>query len=192
MLVYVVRHGQSETNVSGIRAGQTDIKLAPQGYVDARRAGEKLKGIKFDRVFSSDLVRASETARTALPEMEPELRKEIREINIGRIAGFTNAECETMYGTLWTENFRIHNYVPFGGENVQQITDRVASFMRFLESLEKECSNVAVFAHGGSIRCIIRYVLGYPIDWWKLRTDNCHITVLELDNGFWRLRAFNV
>ena len=156
MLVYVVRHGQSETNVSGIRAGQTDIKLAPQGYVDARRAGEKLKGIKFDRVFSSDLVRASETARTALPEMEPELRKEIREINIGRIAGFTNAECETMYGTLWTENFRIHNYVPFGGENVQQITDRVASFMRFLDSLEKECSNVAVFAHGGSIRCIIR------------------------------------
>ncbi len=192
MLVYVIRHGQSETNASGVRAGQTDIKLTAQGYEDARRSGEKLKGITFDRVFSSDLIRAVETARTALPGIEPEQRKELREINVGRVAGYTNAECAQIFGPSWSEYLKNHDYSPYGGENEQQIMDRVFSFMEYLESIEKDCSNVAIFCHGGSIRCIMRYALGFPIGWRRIRTDNGCITVFEFKDGQWCLRAFNI
>ena len=191
MLVYVIRHGQSETNVTGVRAGQTDIKLTPKGYEDARGAAEKLKDIRFDRVFSSDLIRASETARTAIPGIEPELVREIREMDIGRIAGYTNEQCAEIYGSLWTENFSVHNYRPFGGEDEDLLMARTSSFMKRLESLGNDCRNVAVFSHGGTIRCMLRYVLDAPVSWRKFFAINCGITIFEYSDGFWSLRAFN-
>ena len=51
MKVWVVRHGQSETNRDGFWTGWYDAKLTPQGREDAVRAGALLKGVQFDRVW---------------------------------------------------------------------------------------------------------------------------------------------
>ena len=190
MKVYVVRHGQSETTLSGKRAGQTDVKLTDQGYKDAMEARRKLCGIRFDRVFSSDLVRAVETARTAIPGVEPETVRELREIDVGRIAGNTNAECRAIFGELFAEYYPKHNYIPFGGEDLPMLKARVFRFMESLESIEG-CENIAVFAHGGSIRAMLCYAFGADLGWEKFHTDNCGVSVLEYRDGFWSVWSVN-
>lgn len=191
MKVYVVRHGQSLSNLTGLRNGQRDVPLTDKGYKDAAKAGEKIRDVKFDRIFSSDLIRAIETAKTAIPGCSPEQYSDLREIDIGALSGHTAEEGRAMYGEQYDINNKINNFVPFGGENQEMIFNRIASFMKFLEGLN-DCENVAVFAHNGSVYCMLRYVLGYPIDRYKVITDNGSVTVFNWDGKVWKLDKFNL
>lgn len=190
MQVYIVRHGQSETNLTGYHCGQEDVPLTPKGIEDACKAGEKLRKISFDRVFSSDLMRTIQTAKAALPGCEPEQYELIREINVGRLAGNLISECASIFGEDYYENRRKHDFLPYNGENHEMHLERVSKFMKMLESLEN-CENVAVFTHEGSIHCMLQYVLELPVDRWKLKVDNGAVTVLEYANNVWSLRKFN-
>ena len=61
-MIYIVRHGQTDWNVEGRYAGRVDVKLNSKGIEQAKITAEKLSGIKFDKVFSSPLKRAIQTA----------------------------------------------------------------------------------------------------------------------------------
>ena len=67
MFVYVIRHGESETNLSKKWTGWLDVQLTEKGYEDAKKAAGYLKGISFDKIYTSDLMRAKQTAQTAFP-----------------------------------------------------------------------------------------------------------------------------
>ena len=54
----LIRHGQSQWNLENRFTGWIDQPLSPKGEEEARLAGEKLKGMKFDKVFTSVLERA--------------------------------------------------------------------------------------------------------------------------------------
>ena len=61
----LVRHGLSSFNVRGLIQGRTDDSiLTDEGYEQARKAGKALSKINFDKIYSSPLVRAAETAKT--------------------------------------------------------------------------------------------------------------------------------
>ena len=60
--IYLIRHGQSVLNFSKRHSGWSMLPLTEKGFEDARRAGEKLKDIPFDRIYSSPLIRAVQTA----------------------------------------------------------------------------------------------------------------------------------
>ena len=66
MKIYIIRHGQTEWNKSGRLQGQTDIALNENGKELAVKVGYALKEISFDRVISSPLARAVETAQLVL------------------------------------------------------------------------------------------------------------------------------
>ncbi len=191
MLVYVMRHGQSVANIEGLHVGQYDSPLTEQGYEDARKAGRKLAGIHFDWVVSSDLIRAVETCRTALPGCEPELFKELREVDVGSLSGKVVRECWNTMGPKYADNRRNFDFTDYGGENGDMIMARVSSFMKLLEE-RKDCENVAVFCHEGAIYCIMRYVLGQPIKRMQIDADNGSITKVEWKDGKWMLRGFNL
>ena len=63
--VYLVRHGETEWSASGQHTGRTDIPLTAEGERKARGLHERLKGLKFDRVFTSPLQRAARTCALA-------------------------------------------------------------------------------------------------------------------------------
>ena len=87
MLLYGIRHGESETNLSHHWTGWNDVNLTDKGRQDAARAGEMLKGIDFDAIYASDLTRALNTAQIALPGCPPKITPLLREINVGDLAG---------------------------------------------------------------------------------------------------------
>ena len=87
MKVYVIRHGESVNNLEYKWTGHLDVNLTPKGYLDAKKAGEIIKNVNFNKVFSSALKRAVETAKTALPSYEVETSTLLREINVGNLAG---------------------------------------------------------------------------------------------------------
>lgn len=57
MLIYFIRHGESETNLNIRLTGWYDTPLTEKGIEDAKKAGEFLKNVHFDKVFTSDLMR---------------------------------------------------------------------------------------------------------------------------------------
>ena len=62
-MIYIVRHGETDWNKEHRIQGHVDIPLNDQGKLDAKKAKDKLKKVKFDVVFSSPLSRAYETAK---------------------------------------------------------------------------------------------------------------------------------
>lgn len=87
--IYIVRHGQTEWNLQDILQGQLDSALTEQGLQQAKDLVERLEGVEFDAIFSSDLLRAQRTAETVALEKKLAVKTSelLRERNWGRYDG---------------------------------------------------------------------------------------------------------
>jgi broad specificity phosphatase PhoE len=148
--IYCVRHGQSIHNQQQTIAGQLDSELTPLGFEDARSVAAALGRRDFDIVYSSDLLRARQTAETIMNALQfsSPLRHSrlIRELDYGR---FTEKSVE--------ETFKVLNYklVPDQrypeGESFNDMQARVRQFLA--ELLDESAGlRILVAAHAGSIR----------------------------------------
>lgn len=184
MKVYVVRHGESETNLSKCWTGWLDVHLTEKGIADGQKAGKVLEGVVFDKVFSSDLIRAQETARAALPGCSYETTPLLREINVGSIAGKP--------WSIVTDEQRERNaqygYTDFDGESKDEFFSRIRRFMTQLEELD--CENVAVFSHAGWLCSLLETVLGVDIPRKRIYCGNCAVSVYECVDRSWRLHSW--
>lgn len=185
MKVYVIRHGQSETNLQHKWTGWADVTLTEKGKNDAKRAGEILKGVSFDKVFASDLSRAIDTAKNALPDCNPEISPLLREINVGTLAG-NPLDCITDEDRIQIAQ---DGYVAFDGESSEEFYARINEFKASLEKLD--CENVAVFSHAGWLRAMLDSVVGVKLPRKNIICDNCTVAIYEYDkaNG-WRLHSW--
>lgn len=184
MRVYVVRHGESETNRSKRWTGWLDVSLTEKGEEDARKAGAVLAGTVFDKVYSSDLRRAKRTAEIALPGCGYETSPLLREINVGNLEN-QPIEAVTFHGR---EQAAKRGYDDVGGESRTEFNGRISRFMELLESAEEE--TVAVFSHGGWLRGMLDMVLGMHIPREKICCDNCMIAVFEYKKENWQLHSW--
>ena len=184
MKVYFIRHGQSENNLRGEWTGWYDAKLTEKGISDASLAGEVIKNISFDRVYSSDLSRAKDTAMVALPGCEPCETKLLREVNVGRLA------CNPL--SILTDEERAliptYGYSRHGGETREEYRGRIEEFCRMIEPLD--CENIAVFTHAGVLRTMLSLVTGVTIPNSTLICNNCAVAIFEYSNGKWRLYSW--
>ena len=75
--IYLIRHGETAWSLSGQHTGRTDIPLTEQGELDTRKLAERLRAVRFSRVFTSPLQRARQTYELAglkeIAEIEPDL-----------------------------------------------------------------------------------------------------------------------
>ena len=101
----LLRHGQSEWNLSNLFTGWTDVELSPKGVEEAKEAGRALKanGYSFDVAFSSVLKRANNTMNFALGEMgETSIPKfyswRLNERHYGALQGLNKAESAKKWG----------------------------------------------------------------------------------------------
>ena len=184
MRVYVIRHGESETNKAKKWTGWLDVHLTDKGKDDAKKAGAFLKRISFDKIYSSDLVRARETAEIAISGCRYETSELLREINVGSLAGNPLS--------ILTEKQRLdivkNGYVAFDGETKKDFYDRVAGFMKTVEGLS--CENVAIFSHAGWLREMLDIVLEINVPRNRICCNNCTVAVFEFTDEVWKLHSW--
>lgn len=186
--LYMIRHGQSTTNLAQCHAGWAQVPLTPQGEAEAELAGKKLEGIEFDRIYSSDLLRATQTAQIALPGAEVEETSLLRECGVGILAERTLKECYEQYGEVYRQHRKEFNYASYGGESREQLYARVREFCQLMEQQE---GTIAAFSHGGVIRAMLDIVTGVDQDRSAFAMENGSVSVFEFKNGRWSLIAWN-
>jgi probable phosphoglycerate mutase len=144
--LWLVRHGATDWSDADRLNGWTDVPLNEPGSRQARSLTEGLARRRFTGVWSSDLVRATETARLAAREAVGDSR--LRELNFGRLEGSRWDECppEVRGALLASDGFRAP-----GGESVAELRSRVFGFLDTLAGGEH-----LVFTHGGVIRLLLR------------------------------------
>jgi broad specificity phosphatase PhoE len=91
-VVYLARHGDTAWTQSGQHTGLTDLPLTTNGERNARRLGERLKGLKFAKVFTSPLQRAARTCELAGFAGVAEIDPDLVEWNYGEYEGLRSAE----------------------------------------------------------------------------------------------------
>lgn len=190
MLIYLMRHGETDWNKERRLQGQSDIPLNEFGIELAVKTAEGLKDVPFDAAFSSPLKRALVTARTVIGERNVivEADERLKELNFGPSEGgyFDSAKQENSAHPL--HNFFCHPecYAPTdGAESFEKARKRTEEFLREkILPLEGKCENVLIVAHGALNRCILNTIAGISDkDFWQIDLPNCAVSLLSLENG---------
>ena len=158
----LVRHGQSQWNLENRFTGWVDVPVTALGEQEAHRAGQELKGVKFDLAFTSELKRAQQTLDIILEEigrkdMPVKRDKALNERHYGDLQGLDKAETAKKYGDaqvhIWRRSFDVK---PPNGESLKDTADRTLPyFNKFILPAVTAGQNVLVSAHGNSLRAII-------------------------------------
>ena len=163
----LMRHGQSQWNLENRFTGFHNIDLSDQGRAEAIEAGQRLKdaGIKFDRVFTSTLQRAYNTAEIALKEAGQDVlfkdavkHDDLRERDYGDLTGLNKDETRQKYGDeqvhIWRRSYDVQ---PPGGESLKDVVEnRVRPYYNAeIKPLLDQGENILVAAHGNSLRALL-------------------------------------
>lgn len=163
---YLVRHGETEWNRTRRIQGNADIPLNRRGRDQASLLGRRLNETEFSAIYASDLSRAMTTARLAVGESGPEITPvwDLREIAYGEWEGLTFAEVEARDPEGFAERMLRQNErdAPPGGENVQQVVDRVRRFHDRVRELHVSGDQVLVVGHSGSLLALLICLLDMP------------------------------
>ena len=154
---YIVRHGQTKWNLEGLMQGHSDSPLTKEGEEQAKILGDKLKNIKFDLVFSSDLFRAKRTAEViALEHMLAVKTTELlRERNFGKYEGQPYKALHVYDELLWKLNKKErHNFSQDGVENEASFIRRIFMFLRET-AITHPGKKILVVSHGGVMRSLL-------------------------------------
>ena len=151
-VVYIARHGNTAWTHSGQHTGLTDLPLTPDGERNAVRLGERLKGMKFAKVFTSPLQRASRTCELAGFGAVAETYPDLVEWNYGQYEGLTSAQI-----LQDRPDWQLFRDGGPGGESPQQIGARAD---RVVQRLRRIKGNVLLFSSGHFSRVLAARWLG--------------------------------
>ena len=196
--VLLIRHGQSVGNAERRFGGHSPTPLSELGRAQAEATARALGSEEVAAVYSSDLLRAVETAGPLARAKGLDIRATdaFRERSVGLMEGLTFEEAAEKYPDEYAALLRRDfEHVILGGESYRQLLDRAA---RELDAAVREHrgSTVAVFSHTGTICILVLHLMG-ALDAPALRpvwisSSNCGVTRFELhDDGFTRVLAVN-
>ena len=184
MLLFVIRHGETEGNVKKLYYSQKDLPLTDKGRQQALALRPFLQQFTFDRVYASDLSRALETAQLMLPGCEPIKTPLLREYKMGWIDGMTHAEVWEKFGYI------NEHYEQFGGESPGDMCARLQTFLDGL--VADPCERAVVFGHAGTMKGLVSVVLGQDANTQNMQSTNCNIAVFRHTGDRWLLCAWNL
>jgi broad specificity phosphatase PhoE len=154
---YIVRHGETDWNVDHRVQGHTDIVLNATGELQAQMAGNLLKDIHFDAVYSSDLVRAQRTAEIIALDraLEIQTTQLLREQHFGKFEGTLWTETSQLFDARkrLSEEELLHHRIA-DEETHHEVITRLFTFLREA-SLTHRGQTILVVAHGGLMRHLL-------------------------------------
>ncbi len=163
--VVLLRHGESQWNLENRFTGWVDVPLSEKGVVEAKTAGEKLKGYKFDHAFTSVLKRANDTLNIVLEitgqqNIPIDYDQALNERHYGDLQGLNKAETAKKFGDaqvkIWRRSFDVQ---PPNGESLKNTLERVLPYWdaKILPCVKKG-ERLIIAAHGNSLRSLVMHL----------------------------------
>ena len=181
--VVLWRHGQTDWNVENRFQCHSDIPLNKVGHYQASEAAKVLAALRPDRIISSDLIRAQETAAplAGLTDIKVEINSNLRETDGGLWEGKLASENRATHGELFANWYE-------GGDEPAGVTGERRSDVakRAVAVIEKETTNfsgtIVFVTHGGTVRSVLGSILKLPIAQWGVigGLSNACWSILEL------------
>lgn len=175
MRIYLIRHGRQNSPLCNV-----NVPLASEGRRQAELLAERLSSVPIKAVWSSDLIRAVETAEIAgrIWNVPHVIRPGIREISFGDMEGLSDEEIAEKFGTFLAEKKKMERDIPYpGGECAEEVVQRALPVL--MEITRQDYDHVAVVTHGGVIRSLLCRFLGVEYSKNRLfasHLENCSIT----------------
>lgn len=188
MELYIVRHGETLWNKERRCQGTIDIRLNEYGRELARITGKALEQVHFDRIYSSPLSRAYETACLIKGERDIPIIKDdrLKEVCFGNMEGMCMDDMLKDPESHFQHFFDMpHLYVPDeNGESLEKLCERTRNFMEteiipVADSLER----VMIVGHGAMNKSIMCHIKGHGIDkfWSGGLQKNCNVIIVTYD-----------
>jgi broad specificity phosphatase PhoE len=171
---YLARHGETAWSLSGQHTGLTDLPLTEHGERNARQLGERLRGLKFARVFTSPLQRAKKTCELSGFGKVAEVDPDLLEWNYGEYEGLRSAEIHAR-----NPGWRIFRDGCPGGESPAQVADRAD---RVIKRVRAVGDDVLVFSSAHFLRALTARWLGQATtagDFFLLNTASLSVLSYE-------------
>ena len=164
--IILIRHGETEWNSQKRMQGHSNSDLSLVGQAQIQALGQWMKNVPFDHIYSSDSLRAKQTAEaiTQFSGHELKIDLRLREKNLGVFEGLTSEEARERH----PEVFRLFKtagskYVIDEGESTQQLQDRALEIVDEIRIKHPE-ERVLLVTHGGFIRVVMKHSLGLSLE----------------------------
>ena len=176
----IIRHGETDWNLNKRYCGFRDVSLNATGRSQAKSLCRRLKRekIKVDKVYTSNMKRAVETAKIIFGRIKMEAVPGLREMHFGVFEGFTHKEITAKYADVYTkwldDPFSVT--VP-RGESMLKFKKRIVVAFKKIISTGKG-KTTAVVCHGGVMSIYLTYILKSK-DFWAMIPHSTGISIIE-------------
>ena len=164
--IIFIRHGETEWNSQQRMQGHSNSDLSSVGQAQIQALGQWMKNVPFDHIYSSDSLRAKQTAEaiTQFSGHELKIDLRLREKNLGVFEGLTSEEAWKLHPEVFSL-FKTagSKYVIDEGESTQQLQDRALEIVDEIRIKHLE-ERVLLVTHGGFIRVVMKHSLGLSLE----------------------------
>ena len=188
--ITLIRHGETEWNLSGRWQGHADSPLSPRGISQAKALGGSIEEETFDFFYSSDLGRALHTSELigSPSGMTAEMYPGFRERDLGVLEGLNTDEMMQSHPEVY-KSFRHDGpeYEVPGGESFLHFYERCSASIEDLAN-RHQGARIAVVTHGGVLGVLFRYILKIPLEADRnFVLLNCSLNRIEKKEAGWNL-----
>jgi broad specificity phosphatase PhoE len=179
MRIYLIRHGQTTSDIEDRLGGDYDDHLTETGRKQSETLAREIANFGIEKIFCSFLIRARETTNILKKEIrcEIEIVEDLRERNrYGILTGMKITEAKEKYPNLVELLDDYHTNIE-GGEPYESFRKRVEKY--FLKILKSKYNAIAVVTHAGPIRVIFREILKAG----NVKVEDCGFAELESFDG---------
>ncbi len=165
-IIYLIRHGETDYNKQGIVQGSgIDAELNETGHAQAAAFYHAYKGVKFDKIYTSALIRTQQSVQKFLEmEIPHEIYSGLNEISWGSKEGrIPNTNDDYYYNKLIQSWARGETHVQVeDGESPEDVATRQKEAMNAILANQQE-KTILIAMHGRAIRILLTQLLNYPL-----------------------------
>ena len=192
---YLVRHGETTWNATGRIQGHADMPLSTLGQRQAHRLAIRLALVDVSAAFSSDLVRATETARIVLQgrPVPTTIMEGLREASHGIWEGLGYDDAQSkypeQYGRLLQRDLSV---AAPAGESALDVMGRTKTAVEMILGQSPSRGNLLIVGHSGGLRAIAVSLLGLPpAAFWSLKLEPASLSIFAVDGDNVALELWN-
>ncbi len=182
-MLYIIRHGKTELNAKMLMQGRSDHPLNEAGFAQAEEAAGRFRemGVTNDKVYTSPLIRAVQTAKAIAPDAEIEVEQRLIEMDYGPYEGMDLRDPAPEVIEFFMDFINVP--APEGMEPLPAIVERLGSFLDEIVEEAKD-RNILISTHAIAMKGALEYLTPESKgSYWAKNIGNCDIYASEVRDG---------